>query len=70
MGNTRYDIPNTLVKTQTADGTMLVTAWKSRWMPESSEDYGLNEKNSPKTYRSRDSGSCPVIRALSDSLRP
>jgi len=39
-------------------------------MPESSEDYGLNEKNSPKTYRSRDSGSCPVIRALSESLRP
>ena len=38
VGNTRYYIPNTMVKTRTADGTMLVTAWKSRWAPESFED--------------------------------
>ena len=26
-------IPNTMVKTQAADGTMLETAWESRWVP-------------------------------------
>ena len=26
-------IPNTMVKTQAADGTMLETVWKSRWLP-------------------------------------
>ena len=31
---TPVPIPNTTVKTQTADGTMLETAWESRWMPE------------------------------------
>ena len=28
-------IPNTKVKAQAADGTMLETAWESRWLPES-----------------------------------
>ena len=28
-------IPNTKVKTETADGTMLETAWESRWLPDS-----------------------------------
>ena len=27
-------IPNTTVKTYAADGTMLETAWKSRWLPD------------------------------------
>ena len=27
-------IPNTMVKTQTADGTVLETVWESRWLPE------------------------------------
>ena len=36
LGVTPVPIPNTMVKTQTADGTMLVTAWESRRMP----DYG------------------------------
>ena len=27
-------IPNTLVKPEAADGTMLETAWESRWVPE------------------------------------
>ena len=30
-----HHIPNTMVKTQTADGTMLETTWESRWLPES-----------------------------------
>ena len=27
-------IPNTTVKTYAADGTMLETAWESRWLPD------------------------------------
>ena len=34
-GETPVPIPNTMVKTCTADDTMLETAWESRWMPES-----------------------------------
>ena len=34
LGDTPVPIPNTTVKTQTADGTMLETAWESRWLPE------------------------------------
>ena len=34
MGETPVPIPNTMVKTQAADGTMLVTAWESRWLPD------------------------------------
>ena len=32
-GETPVPIPNTTVKTCAADGTMLETAWESRWMP-------------------------------------
>ena len=28
-------IPNTMVKTQAADGTILETVWESRWLPDS-----------------------------------
>ena len=35
LGETPVLIPNTMVKTQAADGTMLETAWESRWLPES-----------------------------------
>ena len=34
MGDTPVPIPNTTVKTQSADGTMLETAWESRWVPD------------------------------------
>ena len=34
LGETPVPIPNTTVKTQTADGTMLETAWESRWLPD------------------------------------
>ena len=37
LGDTPVPIPNTMVKTQAADGTMLETAWESRWLPESKE---------------------------------
>ena len=32
-GETPVPIPNTTVKTFTADGTMRATAWESRWLP-------------------------------------
>ena len=34
-GETPVSIPNTTVKTRAADGTMLETAWESRWPPDS-----------------------------------
>ena len=33
-GDTPVLIPNTKVKTRAADGTMLETAWESRWLPD------------------------------------
>ena len=33
LGETPVLIPNTMVKTQTADGTALETVWESRWPP-------------------------------------
>ena len=35
LGEIPVLIPNTMVKTQAADGTMLETAWESRWLPDS-----------------------------------
>ena len=35
LGETPVHIPNTMVKTQAAHGTMLETAWESRWLPDS-----------------------------------
>ncbi len=33
FGETPVPIPNTMVKTGAADGTMPGTAWESRWLP-------------------------------------
>ena len=33
LGDTPVLIPNTMVKTQAADGTILETVWESRWLP-------------------------------------
>ena len=35
FGDTPVPIPNTTVKTEAADDTMLETAWESRWLPDS-----------------------------------
>ena len=35
MWETPVPIPNTTVKTFTADGTLLETVWESRWLPDS-----------------------------------
>ena len=37
LGATPVPIPNTMVKTQTADGTALETVWESRWPPNLNE---------------------------------
>ena len=42
LGETPVPIPNTMVKTQEADGTMLETVWESRWLP------GLKNKDHSK----------------------
>ena len=34
LGDTPVPIPNTMVKTQAADGTALETVWESRWPPD------------------------------------
>ena len=34
LGDTPVPIPNTMVKTQTADDTILETVWESRWLPD------------------------------------
>ncbi len=34
LGETPVPIPNTPVKAQTADGTILETIWESRWLPD------------------------------------
>ncbi len=34
LGDTPVPIPNTMVKTQAADGTILETVWESRWPPD------------------------------------
>ncbi len=34
LWGTPVPIPNTMVKTQTADGTILETIWESRWLPD------------------------------------
>ena len=34
LRETPVPIPNTMVKTQAADGTILETIWESRWLPD------------------------------------
>ena len=43
QGDTPVPIPNTKVKTLTADGTMRETAWESRWLPESKRKNGTQD---------------------------
>ena len=42
LGVTPVPIPNTMVKTQAADGTALVTVWESRWLPNFKEKKSIN----------------------------
>ena len=43
-GDTPVPIPNTMVKTWTADGTMLETAWESRWLPDLKKKKDLTKR--------------------------
>ena len=38
LWETPVPIPNTMVKTQAADGTALETVWESRWPPDQKEE--------------------------------
>ena len=40
MWETPVPIPNTMVKTQAADGTALETVWESRWPPDLKKEKG------------------------------
>ena len=56
LGETPVPIPNTMVKTQTADGTALETVWKSRWLPdfkESKTKLGVASENNLKQELTR-----------------
>ena len=39
LGETPVHIPNTMVKTQAADDTILETIWESRWVPDLKRAY-------------------------------
>ena len=41
LGETPVPIPNTTVKTHSADGTALETVWESRWAPDQKENNRL-----------------------------
>ncbi len=43
-GETPVPIPNTMVKTCAADGTILETIWESRWLPELKNKKVLDKK--------------------------
>ena len=52
LGATPVPIPNTMVKTQTADGTALETVWESRWPPNLKEkDRGRSAAEVKNKYR-------------------
>ena len=51
-GETPVPIPNTMVKTCTADGTILETVWESRWLP----DYKKEKQNQTETRMGSNKG--------------
>ena len=51
-GDTPVPIPNTMVKTCTADGTILETVWESRWLP----DYKKEKQNQTETRMGSNKG--------------
>ena len=59
LGETPVPIPNTMVKTQEADGTMLETAWESRWLPGSLKDLLIDFKGTKQVWQ-YGSGRCTL----------
>ena len=62
LGETPVPIPNTMVKTQEADGTMLETAWESRWLPDSLG--GLAQLGERLPCKQEVAGSIPTISTI------
>ena len=44
LGETPVHIPNTMVKTQAADDTILVTVWESRWLPDLKRNFMSDQR--------------------------
>ena len=59
LGVTPVPIPNTMVKTQEADGTMLETAWESRWLPGSLKDLLIDFEGTKQVWQ-YGSGRCTL----------
>ena len=59
MGDTPVLIPNTMVKTQAADGTILETVWESRWLPDSHG--GIAQLGEHLPCKQGVSGSIPLV---------
>ena len=58
-GETPVPIPNTTVKTFTADGTMRATAWESRWLPGSLKDLLIDFEGTKQVWQ-YGSGRCTL----------
>ena len=78
LGVTPVPIPNTMVKTQAADGTALETVWESRWLPASNGDVaqlgehlpckqGVESSNLFVSIRKETSGRRKRLRAYSSA---
>ena len=59
LWETPVPIPNTMVKTQEADGTMLETAWESRWLPGSLKDLLIDFEGTKQVWQ-YGSGRCTL----------
>ena len=59
LGVTPVPIPNTMVKTQEADGTMLETAWESRWLPGSLKNLLIDFEGTKQVWQ-YGSGRCTL----------
>ena len=59
LGETPVHIPNTMVKTQAADGTILETVWESRWVPD--HFGGVAQLGEHLPCKQEVSGSIPLI---------
>ena len=64
LGATPVPIPNTMVKTQAADGTALVTVWESRWPPNPT-NMGLYLSRLERTPDKREVGGSSPLKPIS-----
>ena len=63
-GATPVPIPNTTVKTFTADGTMRATAWESRWLPDIYIKMGWQLSRLERTPDKREVGSSSLLQPI------